>query len=68
MLTHRDGSLGVWCEIRDLNPQENIPSLKELLETGSPDMRKEAAEALRRIEAKPKQVSPSDSTAPPISC
>jgi HEAT repeat protein len=37
---------------RDLARRQAIPTLKQLLESDSPDMRREAAEALRRIEAK----------------
>ena len=38
----------------DLARRQAIPTLKRLLETDSPDMRREAAEALRIIEAKDK--------------
>lgn len=40
-----------WLKFRGLDPQQSIPELKRLLESDSPDMRKEAAAALGRIEA-----------------
>lgn len=41
-----------WLEVCDLDQQESIPALKGLLEGDSPDLRKEAAEAPRRMEAR----------------
>ncbi|MGO8929758.1 MAG: HEAT repeat domain-containing protein [Limisphaerales bacterium] len=41
-----------WLEIGDLDAQQAIPTLKQLLQSDSPEMRKEAAETLERIEAK----------------
>jgi HEAT repeat protein len=48
-------AFATWLEFRSLDPpQESMPTLHQLLESDSPDMRKEAAEALRRIAAKRK--------------
>ncbi len=41
-----------WLEMRALDSRESIPTLKQLLESDSAEMRKEAAAALKKIEAK----------------
>ena len=46
-----------WLETRDLDPKESIPALKQLLESDSAEMRKEAAAGLEKIEAESKVVT-----------
>jgi HEAT repeat protein len=39
-----------WLEVRDLDPKQSISTLKELRESDSTDIRKEAAETLKHID------------------
>jgi hypothetical protein len=47
-----DRNFLLWLEMRGLDPRESVPTLKELLQSDSADLRKEAALTLEQISAK----------------
>ena len=52
LIARETNNITQWLEVRDLDPRQCVPALNQILAGGPPELRREAAQALRRITAK----------------